>query len=332
MQVIIPMAGFGKRLRPHTYSRPKPLVNVAGKPVLGHVIDSLKELDVSELLCITGYLGQQIETYVNENYRIPARFFEQKTLNGQSPAVYLCKDAVSGPALVVFVDTFIQANLLPLKAETADLVAFVKQVDDPRRFGVAELNPEGWVRRLREKPDGVEYGNLALVGFYYVREAADLMAAIERQLVGQVQTKGEYYLADAFNIMIESGAKMRAEPVQVWEDCGKPESVLSTNRFLLNHGLDNSSQAGRKQCIIIPPVHIDPSARIKRAVIGPHVTIAADCEIQDAIIRNSIIDEGAHVESALLEGSLIGRDALVREHFFSYNVGDSSAVGCNLNE
>ena len=332
MQVIIPMAGFGKRLRPHTYSRPKPLVNVAGKSVLGHVIDSLKGLDISELLCITGYLGEQIESYVKRNYHIPARFFEQKVLNGQSPAVYLCKDAVSGPALVVFVDTLIQADLLPLKEETADLVAFVKPVDDPRRFGVAELGTDGWVRRLREKPDGMEYGNLALVGFYYVREAADMMSAIESQLADDVRTKGEYYLADAFNIMIERGARMRAETVQVWEDCGKPETVLSTNRFLLDHGFDNSGQAGREQCIIIPPVHVDPSAQIARAVIGPHVTIAADCEIQDAIVRNSIIDEGAHVESALLEGSLIGRDALVREHFFSYNVGDSSAVGCSLYE
>ncbi len=332
MQVIIPMAGFGKRLRSLTYSRPKPLVNVAGKPVLGHVIDSLKELDISELLCITGYLGGQIESYVKHNYDIPARFFEQKTLNGQSPAVYLCRDAVSGPALIVFVDTFIQADLFPLTAEAADLVAFVKPVDDPRRFGVAEVDSEGWVKHLREKPDGMEYGNLALVGFYYVREAVDLMQAIERQMSDQVRTKGEYYLADAFNIMIEAGARMRTETVQVWEDCGKPETVLRTNRFLLNNGLDNSDRAEREQCIIIPPVHIDPSAQIRRAVIGPHVTIAADCEIQDAIIRNSIIDEGAHVESALLEGSLIGRDALVREHFFSYNVGDSSAVGYNLDE
>lgn len=332
MQVIIPMAGFGKRLRPHTFSRPKPLVNVAGKPVLGHVLDSLAGLEITELLCITGYLGEQIEAYVKENYDIPARFFEQTVLNGQSPAVHLCKDAVAGPALLVFVDTLIEADLLQLTQETADVVTFVKEVENPRRFGVAEVGSDGWVKRLVEKPDTLEHGNLAVVGFYYVREATDLMSAIETQLIQKVQTKGEYYLADAFNIMLSGGAKMRAEKVAVWEDCGKPETVLNTNRFLLDHGLDNSDQVDRKSCIVVPPVHIDPSAQIERSVIGPHVTIAAGCRIKDAIIKDSIIDEGARVETALLRGSLIGQDAFVKEHFYSYNVGDSSAVGCSLDD
>ncbi len=330
MQVIIPMAGFGKRLRPQTFARPKPLVNVAGKPVLGHVLDSLAGLDISQLLCITGYLGDQIEAYVKINYDIPTRFYEQKVLTGQSPAVFLCKDDVSGPALLVFVDTLIQADLQQLKTETADVVAFVKEVEDPSRFGVAEAGPDGWISRLVEKPDGTKHGNLAVVGFYYIREAADLMHAIETQLAEGIQTKGEYYLADAFNIMIRNGSKMRAEEVEVWEDCGKPETVLRTNRFLLDHGHDNGSEIEYENCIILPPVHIDPSAEIERAVIGPHVTIAAGCHIQDAIIRDSIIDENACVKNALLQGSLIGRGASVREHFYSYNVGDSAAVGCNL--
>jgi len=331
MQVIIPMAGFGTRLRPHTYSRPKPLINIAGKTVLGHVLDSFAGLEITELLCITGYLGEQIEEYVNSHYDIPARFFAQEELNGQSPAVYLCKDHVSGPALVVFVDTIIQADLLQLKEETADVVAYVKEVEDPRRFGVAELGPDGWVTRLVEKPDSVE-NNLAIVGFYYLREAADLMSAIETQLAQNIQTKGEFYLADAFNIMLGRGARMRAERVKVWEDCGKPETVLRTNRFLLDNGHDNSAQAGRESCIIAPPVHIDPSARIERAIIGPHVTIAAGCQIQDAIIRDSIVGERSQVKNALLQNSLIGRDALVSEHFYSYNVGDSSTVGRSLHE
>jgi len=256
----------------------------------------------------------------------------QKELNGQSPAVYLCKDHVSGPALLVFVDTIIQADLLQLQGETADIVTFVKEVPDPRRFGVAEVGADGWVTRLVEKPDNLDHGKLAVVGFYYVREAADLMAAIETQLDQNIQTKGEYYLADAFNIMLDNGNRMRAEKVEVWEDCGKPETVLHTNRFLLDNGFDNSAQSGRADCIIVPPVHIDPSAQIERAVIGPHVTIAAGCKIQDAIIRDSIIDKGAQVTTALLQGSLIGREASVSGHFNSHNVGDSSAVGCILCE
>jgi glucose-1-phosphate thymidylyltransferase len=327
MQVIIPMAGFGKRLRPLTHTRPKPLVNVAGKPVLGHVLDSLAELEITELLCITGYLGEQIEEYINTNYTVPARFFVQQELNGQSPAVYLCKDYASGPVLVIFVDTIIQADLNTLRHEAADVVTFVKEVENPSRFGVAKLGPDGWVTRLVEKPEGIVHGNLALVGFYYVRQAQDLMRAIETQLARDIQTKGEYYLADAFNIMLDGGARMRVQEVDVWQDCGKPETVLETNRYLLDHGLDNSAEIEHTSCIIVPPVHIHPSARIERAIVGPHVTVAAGCKIQDAVIRNSIIDEGAEVRGALLEQSLIGRDALVSEHFDSYNVGDSSSVG-----
>ena len=327
MQVIIPMAGFGKRLRPLTHTRPKPLVNVAGKPVLGHVLDSLSGLDITELLCVTGYLGEQIEAYIETNYSIPARFFVQQELNGQSPAVYLCKDHASGPVLVIFGDTIIQADLARLHGETADVVTFVKEVEDPSRFGVAKLDHDGWVNRLVEKPEGTRHGNLAVVGFYYVREAQDLMQAIERQLAQDIQTKGEYYLVDAFNIMLERGARMRVQEVDVWQDCGKPETVLETNRYLLDHGLDNSSAVERNNSIIVPPVHIHPGARIERAIVGPYVTVAAGCKIQDAVIRNSIIDEGSEVRAALLEQSLIGRNALVSDHFDSYNVGDSSSVG-----
>lgn len=327
MQVIIPMAGFGKRLRPLTHTRPKPLVNVAGKPVLGHVLDSLSELDITELLCITGYLGEQIENYIKKHYTIPARFFVQQELNGQSPAVYLCRDYASGPVLVIFVDTIIQADLTALRDEIADVVTFVQEVENPSRFGVAKLGPDGWATRLVEKPEGTQHGNLALVGFYYVHEAQDLMSAIKAQLEREIQTKGEYYLVDAFNIMLDRGSRMRVQEVDVWQDCGKPETVLATNRYLLDHGRDNSNEIRSNNCIIVPPVNIHPSARIERAIIGPHVTVAAGCKIQDAVIRDSIIDEGAEVRIALLEQSLIGRDALVSEHFDSYNVGDSSSVG-----
>jgi glucose-1-phosphate thymidylyltransferase len=326
MQVIIPMAGFGKRLRPHTYTRPKPLINVAGTPILGHVLNSFAGLDISELLCITGHLGEQIEAYVRGHYDVPSRFFVQEELNGQSPAVYLCNEVASGPALVVFVDTIIQADLLQLAGETADVVCHVKTVDDPRRFGVAETGPDGWVTRLVEKPDSMD-NNLALVGFYYVREAADLMRAIETQLARDLQTKGEYYLVDAFNIMIERGARMRAAMVDVWADCGKPETLLQTNRLLLDHGYDAGAQVDHETCAIAPPVHIHPSAKLERAVIGPYVSIGSECQIQDAIIKNSIIERGATIRNALLEGSLIGQYASVIEGFSSHNVGDSCSVG-----
>ncbi len=327
MKVVIPLAGFGTRLRPHTFTKPKPLINVAGKPVLGHVLDMFKNIEVEEFIFITGYLGDQIEQYVSKNYpNLKAAYFEQKELNGQSTAVYLAKERLNGPMLIVFVDTIVEADLAALKTETADAVAWVKQVDDPRRFGVALVGEDGYVTKLIEKPTDMN-NNLVVVGFYYLKDSKAFMAAIEEQLARDLKTKNEYFLADALQILLDKGMKMRVQPVEVWEDCGKPETVLHTNRYLLDHGHDNSAQVKAEGCIIIPPVHIHPSARLMDSIIGPHVTIAAGCHVENSLIRDSIIDEGATIHTALLAQSLIGRDARVSSKFRTFNVGDSSEVG-----
>jgi len=327
MKIIIPMAGFGSRLRPHTFSKPKPLVNVAGKPVLGHVMDMFTDLPVDEFIMITGYLGEQIQTYMAQEYgHLKARFLVQEELNGQSPAVLLASEYIDGPILIVFVDTLIETDLTQLAGESADAVAWVKAVDDPRRFGVAELNATGYVTRLIEKPDSME-NNLAVVGFYYFKDGPRCMQALERQIAENIQTKGEYYLADAFQLLLDNGLKMRVEQVDVWEDCGKPETVLHTNKYLLDNGHDNSAEIETKSVIIVPPVNIHPTAQIHDSVIGPHVTIAAGCRVTNSIIRESIIDDGAHIEDTMLSQSLIGKSAHVRGRFRVINVGDLSKVG-----
>ncbi len=322
MKVIIPLAGFGTRLRPHTYTKPKPLVNVAGKPVLGHILDKLAGLDIEEIIFVTGYLGEQIEAYVSANYDFRARYVEQKELKGQAHALYLTRDHVDGPVLIIFVDTIFETDLAKLQQSTSDGILYVKQVEDPRRFGVAVLE-NGSVTRLIEKPSTFEH-NLAVVGVYYLRDAARLMGAIEELIARDIKTQGEYFLADALQLMIDQGARFEARELAVWEDCGKPETVLHTNRYLLDNGHEQLIETDNS--IIIPPVYIAKSATIQNSIVGPYVTLADEGVIKNSIVRDSIIDERSHIEDSMLSGSLIGRDARVSGSFERLNVGDSSQV------
>lgn len=325
MKILIPMAGYGTRLRPHTYSRPKPLINVAGQPMLKHLIDSLQVLDIDEYIFIVGYLGEQLESYVRETYQFRSIFIEQTELNGQSPAVYLAREYLEGPTMILFADTLFQTDLEVINRTDADGVIFVKEVEDPRRFGVVTLNDQRYISRFVEKPSTME-NRQAVIGLYWVRDAALLLDAIETQMSENRQTKNEFYIADAFQIMIEQGAKFKTQDVTVWLDTGKPETVLETNQYLLDHGRDNSREAQNDNVMIVPPVYIHPSAKIDHAVIGPHATIAAECEIRYSIIRNSIIDEGAKVANAILDQSLIGQKAEVTGHYSTLNVGDQSSI------
>lgn len=328
MQIVIPLAGFGKRLRPHTFTKPKPLINVAGKPVLGHVLDTFATLDnVDEIIFIVGHLGEQIEEYVAKEYpHLRARYFRQEELNGQSTAIYLAREILRGPMLMVFVDTIVKTDLTHLKDEAADAVTWVKAVDDPRRFGVAEVRPDDTVKRLIEKPSD-KRNNLVVVGFYYFKQSELLIEAIREQIERDIRTQNEYFLADAINLMLERGLRMRVQRVEVWQDCGKTETVLETNRYLLANGHDNSAQVPCQGFVIIPPVNIHPTAQITSSVIGPYATVAANCRVDNSIIRNSIVDEEAVVQDALLSGSLIGRSAKVVGRFRAYNVGEASEVG-----
>jgi glucose-1-phosphate thymidylyltransferase len=329
MKIVIPTAGYGTRLRPHTWSKPKPLISVAGKPVLGHVLDMFVELpEIDDVVFIVGYLGDQIEAYVKSAYpKMPARYIEQKELIGQSHAIWLAREALSGPLLIAFVDTIIEADLASLLKDPADAVGFVKEVPDPRRFGVAELDEDGWVRQLIEKPTEME-NNLAVVGFYYFNKAEDLVAAIEEQMARKTALKGEYFLADAINIMLETGLKMRVTRIEEWHDCGKPDALLETNRYLLSQGRDNSSEAADREDVVIKaPVYVDPSAEIHDSVIGPNVTIGPGCVIQRSLIENSIVDANSHIYNSSLSESLIGRDARLVGRHRSLNIGDSAEIG-----
>jgi len=322
MKVIIPTAGLGTRLRPHTYSKPKPLVSVAGKPVLGHILDKLAQLPISELVFITGYLGSQIADYVTTNYKIPARFIEQTELKGQAHAVYLAREVVNGPTIILFVDTIFEADLSDLAKQDIDGAIFCKEVDDPRRFGVA-FTEHGLITRLVEKPD-TDISKLAMIGLYYIRDIQWLMRAIEVLMLRNIQTRGEFFLTDALQLMIENGARFTAPTVDVWEDCGKPETVLRTNRYLLDHGRDHAGHVCGS--IVVPPVYIDDTAQVINSIVGPYVSIAAGAVVKDSIIRDSIINRDAQIFSATLQSSLVGDHAIVQGDFRELNVGDSSEI------
>jgi glucose-1-phosphate thymidylyltransferase len=328
MKVIIPLAGFGKRMRPHTWSKPKPLVNVAGKPVLGHILDKLADLDVEvdELIFIVGWLGEQIEEYyAASEYPYRARFVEQKELLGQAHAIWLAREHLEGPVLIIFVDTIFEADLSGLETSGLDGVLYVKEVKDPRRFGVAVVGEDGLASHLVEKPDSVE-NRLAVVGVYYVLDAAWLIRAIEELMERNLQTKGEFYLADAYTLMIEQGARFGVREVSVWEDCGTPTDVLKTNRYLLEHGQATGSHKAVTRSVIIPPVYIASTAQVEDSIVGPHVTIADHAIVLRSIIRDSILDEGSYIDDAMLDRSLIGKDAVVRGRYRVLNVGDSSRL------
>ncbi len=334
LKIVIPMAGWGTRMRPHTWSKPKPLVNVAGKTSFEHLMDlfdTLPEPNRVEYIFIIGpYLGEMhIPAFVKEHYPdLTAHFVVQGEMKGQSHALYLARQYLTGPMLIIFSDTLIETDFSFLDREKSDAVAWVKAVPDPRRFGVAEVNEEGWVKKLIEKPQTME-NDLAVVGCYYFKSSESLLAAIEEQMQRNVQLKNEFFLVDAINILLERGALMRVERLDTWLDTGTIDATLETNAFLLKR-MDRQPQE-REGVKVIPPVFIHPTAEVSEAVIGPDVSIGPDCKISQAVIEDSIIDEGTQITRAALTHSLIGSNCVVEgqpnsEAASSLNIGDNSEV------
>ena len=322
MQVIIPLAGLGTRLRPHTHTKPKPLVNVAGKPVLGHILDKLLPINPSEIIFITGYLGDQIEKYVSSHYDFTARYIEQTERLGQAHAIYLAREFVHEPVLILFVDTIVEADFTELERLDADGAVYVKEVEDPRRFGVVLLE-DGVVQRLVEKPE-TPVSRLAITGIYYLRNWQMLFDCI-KEVLQRPPTKGdEYYIADPLQMMIDRGARIVAVPIEVWEDCGEADSLLQTNRYLLRKR--GAQKVKAENSIVIQPVFVAENAVIRNSIIGPYVTIGDRAQVVNSIVKDSIVNDGSYIENATLAASLVGSNATVVSRYNRLNVGDNSEV------
>lgn len=328
MKLILPIAGYGKRMRPHTWTRPKVLIDVAGKPMLGHVLDQFVDVGIDEVIYITGWLGEQVKPYVTAQYPLyGAQFVVQEQMAGQSHAIWLAREHVHGPCFVVFADTISRIDLKAMVHTDADGVLGVWRVDDPRRFGVAFTRPDGTVERCVEKPESDEH-KLAIMGVYFVREGRDLIAAIEEQMARQIALRGEYFLADAFNVMLAQGARFTTETMATWQDCGVPAAHLATNRWLLNHGSDNSRTTCARQANsrIIPPVHLADDCTIENSVVGPYAVVERGCRVVDSHLRDTILMADSVVHDSQLHDSLVGERVEVTGYTGSLNVGDDSQI------
>jgi glucose-1-phosphate thymidylyltransferase len=328
LNVIIPMAGLGTRLRPHTWSKPKPLVSVAGKAVLDHVLDMVAtaaDLEDCQLAFIIGYLGDQVRSYMQEHYpHVEAYYYIQEQMLGQSHAIAMAREQLKGPSMVLFTDTILEEDISflldPNHAEEA--VIWVKQVEDPRRFGVVEVGEDGFAQSLIEKPDSLE-NDLAVVGYYYFARGEDLIAAIDRQINEEIITKGEFFIADAISLMLKDGLRMLPKPVDIWLDAGLPETVLETNRYLLTNGQANHDSLPEMEGVTIhKPVYIHPSAQVAGSTIGPNVSIGAECKVSGSTLADAIIEPGAEIAGCSLQDSLVGERAVVRGASGSIDIGD----------
>ena len=329
LKIAIPMAGYGSRLRPHTWSKPKPLIQLAGKTVLDFVLDQFQTLPDPknvEYVFIVGPQGDQIKAYMDQNHPDKVvHYIVQEQMRGQSDALYQARQYLTGPMLITFSDTLLEANLGFVQDESADGVALVKPVPDPRRFGVANLDETGRVTRFIEKPVEMD-NNLVMVGFYYFRSGESLIKAIEEQFEKDIRLKDEFFLADALNLMIGHGDYFRVERIETWLDAGTPESLFETNRYLLQNGYANGNDCDSENGVaIISPSFVHPTAEVKSSVIGPYVSIGANCKIENVVIRNAIVDEETHLKDLVLKDSLLGRFVNIEGQAASMNVGDNAS-------
>jgi glucose-1-phosphate thymidylyltransferase len=327
MQVIIPVAGIGSRLRPHTHTQPKALVPVAGKPILSHIVDSLLKIRLNDFIFIIGYLGDKVEEYVRRTYpSINATFVVQEPREGIGHAVWLAREHIQEQELLIVLgDTIFEADLdVVLKQKHSCLG--VKKVDNPGSFGVAELDNEGFIARLIEKPV-IPKSNLALVGLYRIKEGPELLKALDYNIRHNIRTHNDFHLTDGIMRMIGEGCKITTFPVENWYDCGIKSKLLETNATLLKKDRKNYGTGySFENTIIIPPVTIAHSCKISNSIIGPNVSIGENTIVSYSILRDSIIGSFSELRNAVLVESVVGSDATLKGFTQSLNIGDSTEI------
>jgi len=326
MKVIMPMAGKGTRLLPLTKRVPKPLVNVAGRPVMDYVMDALERAgQLEELIIITGHLKEKVEAYVRKHYKIPARFIEQKVLDGTAGAVNLARPYVDGPVIVIFVDTLFDADLSIVKTTKADGIIWTKEVEDYQRFGVVVTDKQGHMTKIVEKPN-TPISKRANIGLQYVKDWRTLFDGIEHVLKSPPGKGGEFYLTDAFQYMVDQGKKLFVSEVGGWYDCGKVDTLLETNEYLLQHGRGKRPAKVAADVTIKEPVYIEDGVTLKDSTIGPNVALEAGSTVEGSTIANSILGKGVRVKNARIEGSVIGDEQKIESKQVKDSVMDAGEI------
>jgi len=328
MKAIIPVAGAGTNLRPLTYTQPKPLIPVAGKPIIAFIIDQLKKVGVKEFVFIIGYLGEKIQLYVEEAYPdIEKEFVQQNERLGLGHAIWSARKTINKTKeiFIVLGDTIIDLDLQEMLDEPTSSLA-IKRVDDPRNFGVVEYGEDGFVNRVVEKPK-IPKSNQAMVGIYKIKEVKKLIKAIDYNIKNEIKTLGEYQLTDGIMRMIDDGVKFNTISVTNWFDCGKKEILLETNAMLLDKkGYASANLPLYDNTIIIHPVSIGKDCKISNSIIGPHVTIGDNVNINYSIIKNTIIGNYAAIDEVILTSSVVGNDAAIKGLSQSLNIGDNTEI------
>lgn len=328
MKVIIPVAGTGTRLRPHTYTQPKALIPVAGKPIISFMLDELLRSGASEFIFITGYLGDKIRHFIEEQYpQVKAHYIEQREREGLGHAIWLAKDFfdVNEPVLILLGDSVFDIDMKEVM-QSPDNILGIKKVEDPRGFGVAIIDEQDFITRVVEKPN-IPVSNLALIGLYKINNSKALFDALEFIIQNDVRTNQSIQLTDALMHMIDKGETFKAYKVNNWFDCGQKDSLLDTNTILLRKRTDLPTEfLSFANSIIIPPVAIDKACMINNAIIGPYVTIGEHTQINDCIIRDSIIGSYSVISNVMLHRSVIGNDATIIGRSKSLNLGDDTEI------
>jgi len=324
MKVIIPLAGKGTRLRPHTHITPKPMLKVAGKPVMSYVLDELKKLgNVEQVIYITGHLKEKVEEYARAEMDVASVFIEQKVQDGTAGAIALAKEYVNQPVLIIFVDTIFDADLTKVKSVDADGIIWVKEVEDYQRFGVVVTDKDGNMTKIVEKPK-TPISKRANIGLYYIRNWKLLYEGIE-WVLKQPKNQGEYFLTDAFQYMIDKGAMIRVIDVEGWYDAGKIETMLETNEAMLKRGRARKPKSAGDSTIV-DPVYIEDNVTLKRSKVGPNVSIGAGSVLDGVEVSNSIVGAEAKITRSVLKNSLVGDYAVVEGVKGEMTIGDHSEV------
>ncbi len=327
MKAIIPVAGAGTKLRPHTYTQPKALIPLAGKTILSINVDQLHEAGINDFIFIVGYLGEKIQDYIKSKYpQLTCHFIFQNERKGTAHAIDLAKQIVGDDEVFIALgDTICEYNIADVLASSESMLG-IKKVDDPRNFGVADVDEKGYITRVVEKPS-IPKSNMALVGLYKIKNSKVLFACLDKIITNNIKSHNEFNLTDALECMIEQGEKFSTFKVENWFDCGKKETLLQSNAILLQKFGGNIAESNKfENTIFIPPVSIAEGCDIKNSIIGPHVAVGENTIVQYSIVKASIIGSFSKLYDVVLDDSLIGSDTEIRGETRSLNIGDNTEI------